>query len=126
MDIINAFEETGLFAEVLWDRNVTVGEWRPRDETTVELRSFTKWFIPMDEYFVPSHEHVDVPDAILTSEMGTARLVFRINLDDTGDTFSMGGTVLLYDEAGALTTSFRHRATGQKMTVAAPAATPTP
>lgn len=119
------FAETGLYAELIWDRNVSLGEWRPVDKDTVELTWFTKWLIPFDAYFVPVGEDVDVPDVILTSEMGTARVPVRIELDDTGDTFSLNGMVWLYNEAGANLNSFGINSTGERMTVAAPAATPT-
>ncbi len=122
---IGIFAETGLYAELIWDRNVVLGEWRPTDEDTVEIVTFTKWLIPFDAYFVPVGEDVDVPDVILTSEMGTARVPFQIELDDTGDTFSLNGMVWLYDEAGTKFNSFGINATGERMTVAAPAATPT-
>ncbi len=123
---IGVFAETGLYAELIWDRNVSLGEWRPTDAETVELTWFTKWLIPFDAFFVPAGEDVAVPDVILTSEVGTARVPVRIKLGDTGATFSMNGTVWLYDEAGANATSFEFWATGERMTVAAPAATPTP
>jgi len=122
---IGIFAETGLYAELIWDRNVSLGEWRPVDKHTVELTWFTKWLIPFDAYFVPPAEDVDVPDVILTSEMGTARVPVRIELDDTGDTFSLNGMVWLYDEAGTNFNSFGINSTGERMTVAAPAATPT-
>jgi hypothetical protein len=114
------FEETGLYVELLWDRNVTVGEWRPVDESTVELTSFTKWLIPFDDYFVPAMEDVEVPDVVLTSEMGTARVPVKIDLGDTGDTFFMNGMVWLYNEALVNTESFTYWATGVKMVVPAP------
>jgi hypothetical protein len=123
---IGIFAETGLYAELLWDRNVTVGEWRPTDDKTVELRSFTKWLIPFDDYFVPAGEEVAVPDVILTSEVGTAAAPVRIELGDGGTTFFLNGMVWLYDEAGVNFNSFGIWATGEKMAVVAPAATPTP
>jgi hypothetical protein len=123
---IGVFAETGLYAELIWDRNATLGEWRPTDGDTVELRTFTKLLIPFDAYFVPAGEDVAVPDVILTSEMGTARVPVRVDLGDTGDTFFMNGKVWLYDTAGVNTASFSFWALGARLTVAAPAATPTP
>ena len=123
---IGIFEATGLYAALLWDRNVTLGEWRPTDDNSVELNTFTKWLIPFDDYFVPSGQDVAVPDIILTSEMGTARVPERIDLDASGDRFFSNGTVWLYDAAGVNTNRFGIHSTGERLSVVAPAATPTP
>jgi hypothetical protein len=122
---IGVFAETGLYAELLWDRNVTLGEWRPTDDNSVELSTFTKWLISFDDYFVPAGEDVAVPEDILTSEMGTARVPDRIDLDDSGNRFVSNGIVWLYDTAGVTTNSFGIFSTGERLSVAAPAATPT-
>lgn len=122
---IGVFAETGLYAELLWDRNVSLGEWRPIDASTVELLSFTKWLIPLDPYVVPTGANVAVPDIILTSENGTARVPITIKLDDTGTMFYATGEVWLYDEAGVNNSQFGYSIKGEKMTVATSAATPT-
>jgi hypothetical protein len=103
---IGIFAETGLYAALLWDRNVTLGEWRPTDDNAVELSTFTKWLISFDDYFVPSGVDLAVPDVILTSEMGTAFVPELINVDASGATFVSSGTVWLYNTAGVNVNSF--------------------
>jgi hypothetical protein len=120
------FAETGLYAALLWDRNVVVGEWRPTDMATVELCTFTKWLIPFNAYFdAPPYEPIEVPDVVLTSEKGTAEVPEHIVLDAGGATFASTGVVWLYDEHGTYTNSFGISSIGERLTVAAPTATPT-
>jgi hypothetical protein len=123
---IGIFAETGLYAMLLWDRNVTLGEWRPTGDNSVEISTFTKWLIAFDDYFVPAGVDVAVPDVILTSEIGTARVLEWMDVDASGDRFRSSGTVWLYDAAGVNTTSFGVFTTGERLGVVAPAATPTP
>jgi len=124
---IGIFAETGLYAALLWDRNVTLGEWRPASDTSVELSTFTKWLIPFDDYFVPEGEDVAaVPDVILTSEMGTARVPERIDVDASGATYASSGKVWLYNPDGVTINSFEIFYTGERLGVVAPVATPTP
>jgi hypothetical protein len=119
---IGVFAATGLYAAVLWDRNVVVGEWRPTDSTTVELRTFTKWLIPFDAYFdAPPYEPIEVPDVVLTSEKGTAAVPERVVIDAGGTTYSSTGEVWLYDEHGTYTNSFGIWSTAVRLTAATPA-----
>jgi hypothetical protein len=57
--------------------------------------------------------------------MGTAFVPELINVDASGAAFVSSGTVWLYDTAGVNVNSFGIFSTGERLSVAAPAATPT-